>query len=43
MSERIMAHVELINNITPIEGADNIEVAHVWAGRLLFVRPKTTV
>ena len=29
MSERIMAHVELINNITPIEGADNIEVAHV--------------
>ena len=29
MSERVMAHVELINNITPIEGADNIEVAHV--------------
>lgn len=29
MADRIMAHIELINNITPIEGADNIEVAHV--------------
>ena len=29
MAERVMAHIELINNITPIEGADNIEVAHV--------------
>ncbi len=29
MADRVMAHVELINKITPIEGADNIEVAHV--------------
>lgn len=29
MSERIMAHIELINAITPIEGADNIELAHI--------------
>lgn len=29
MADRVMAHVEVINDITPIEGADNIEVARV--------------
>ena len=29
MSERKLAHVELIENITPIDGADLIVVAHV--------------
>lgn len=35
MSERVMAHIELINNITPIEGADNIEVAHVLGWQIV--------
>ena len=29
MSERKLAHIELIESLSPIDGADKIEVAHV--------------
>lgn len=35
MAERVMAHIELINAVTPIEGADNIELAHILGWQVI--------
>ena len=35
MADRVLAHIELINDITPIKGADFIETAHVLGWQVI--------